>query len=449
MADLPPWPRSPLDIERAQRIAADAAEQAARIAADDAEEAARIAADNVLQAEIDAITPGPSSPAPRGNRVAFLGDSISAGVTDLAGVKTWTHAWPNVACAMSHGRMMLVLNAAISGYTTQGMLDLQLPLALAADPAVVVFLGGANDMATGLGGIAAGITVAQTRANIVAIGNAVTDTGAAFVVCGMTPRGASTGTLTVPDAHTKVQSQNAWLRRTALNTPGWIFVDLYALLVDPTTGEWAYSSDGIHPGHDTIPYIAEVVTAALDSWLPEWKPPLTEAVDDTANLIPNGLFTIDTNADGVPDGWTVAAGGTRFVVSNPDIPGAPGKALRMSPTTTGATGQVASDPFAFPGGSRVGFGFDYRQSAGLAIVAYVKLFCLDAASALVKTYVPMSAWRSKIDPIGTIYIEETIPANVTQAFVQCELANATGQVDIARLTGRVLDDPMPPPVWEP
>lgn len=424
-----------------------------------AEIAARIAADAVLQAEIDALPGGGSgSPAtgsaiPRGNRISFVGDSRTTDSTNSAGTgRARTHAWPEIACALSNGRMQMGLNVATAGHTTR-TLTTQITTVLAdpdGHPAYCAILMGANDMATGLGGIPAGITPAETRANIAAADALLIANGVEPIWCSELPRGASTGTLTVPHAHQSAHDQVAWLRRFC-QTKGRKFVDFYSTLVNPLTAEWATTSDQIHPGDPGIPIMAELFAAVVAPMLPEWSPPLSAAIDDIDNLIPNPLFLTDTNADGVPDNWTIQTGfpgAIRFAIQTAVIPYVKGNVMRMTANPTGATGAVRSDTITsgFAVGDRLGFGFKLRVSLALSMVPIVRLHYVGPADEAAAELVPVSSWKSKIDPAGVVWVEDVVPAGTTGIYVQIEENNCTGQADFAQMTLRNLTV-MGPPSW--
>lgn len=87
-------------------------------------------------------------------------------------------------------------------------------------------------------------------------------------------------------------------------------------LVDPATGTYlsGYSADGTHPSHPAQGLIADNVVAALTPYL-HGSPFLPGENADSANLLTNGLFLTDTNADGIADSWSSAGGGAGITPS--------------------------------------------------------------------------------------------------------------------------------------
>lgn len=396
------------------------------------------------------VLPTPSA-VPAGNRVSFLGDSTVTQSGAGAAGRTWNHAWPNHACVLSGGRMVMALNDARGGFTSAGVLSIQVPVILADPvgvPGTVMVCVGTNDLATGTGGIVAGITPAQTRANIAAIDAALLAAGVQNIIwCTILPRNtaALTGGVagaTVADIHAKTQALNAWLKRFCAEKKR-TCIDLYALMVDPATGEWrggtTLSGDGIHPTYLGYSVIAEHVVQRVAPLLPTWAPPLATGPDDARNLLPNGFFLTDANTDNVPDGWTVA--GTNMAAPPVTVSGVLGKAMRVSPAVGGgATGTVTSDPITtgFAPGDRIGFGFGAQvKGVNASSMVYGATITYTGATSN-GTFKPMGPFRADMVAPGVMWAEDIVPPGTTAVTVTFDLSNSQGTFDVSQATIRNL-----------
>lgn len=196
-------------------------------------------------------------------------------------------------------------------------------------------------------------------------------------------------------------------------TNGYPIVDFYTLLANPLTGTYKAiydSGDGTHPNSLAKQAMGQLIADALTPLLPNFTPTLS-AVNDTANgcnLVPNGLFVTDTNADGVPDSWA-KTGGTATVSLITDT-AVIGQALRLTDTTSSGTTTVKAGPTALTGlgGHRVAF-------TGMIKVVAASAFCnltvLMTGTPAPVTLRALTTWSGATTPgWQRFYVEGNVPA---------------------------------------
>ncbi|MHC6592443.1 GDSL-type esterase/lipase family protein [Arthrobacter sp. C152] len=248
---------------------------------------------------LDSFSIADASAARPGNRVAFLGDSITQSAwqnsTQLRG-----SSYPLYAQMLSGGRVLTVRNAGISGERSDQILARFDTDITPYKPNAVVILAGRND-------IAQGITLSVYQANVIAM-VAKTRAIGATPILGLIPP-VNTGT----DKPTTIK-WNTWLRYYAAAN-GIITLDFYTLMVDPAAGGYlsTYNTDGTHPSVSGYIAMGQLVADKLGPLLPNWTPPLAVDNGDTGQLYPsNPILLTDSNADGVPDGWFAYGGSTGY-----------------------------------------------------------------------------------------------------------------------------------------
>lgn len=139
---------------------------------------------------------------------------------------------------------------------------------------------------------------------------------------------------------------------------GFPLADPYSKLVDPASLGYlsAYDSgDHIHPNAAGLRLYGQSIVDALTPYLPPWNVPgvLNNLASTSANLLDNATFAVDTNADGVPDGWTKAGSGTVGLTTGD--PAIVGNALRLSDAASSGLTTVSSTVTVAAGGRRLLF----------------------------------------------------------------------------------------------
>lgn len=239
------------------------------------------------------------------NRVAFLGDSITAlnstgdNVTSFEG----THDnYSSMFPVLTNGRAVYARSFATGGLALSELRDTVLPRLLARPtaelPGTCVILGGTNDAGQAAGTFNASASISALTDIITSLRNALIRP----VLCTLPPRGDSS------TANQNAQQLNVRIGGLA-RTQGLPLVDLHSVLADGSTGGYltAYNSgDGVHPNPAGMMAMAqEVVDAGVESWLPPWSPYLVRAANDPVDLGSGwGLFLTDSNADGLADNWS-------------------------------------------------------------------------------------------------------------------------------------------------
>jgi len=247
-------------------------------------------------------TYAPIRAAMRGNRIAFLGDSITIaqGNDDITG-QSWGISYPTVATYLSKGRLVRVKNAGVSGNRAVDMLNRFDTDVTPFAPSLVAIMAGTNDWNDA--GPTPLATYQQNIKDLVAKCRAIS---AQPILCTVPPNVISTA------RRQRVTTGNTWLRKYAA-AEGIPLIDFYNLLVDPATGDYltAYGSavnDKTHPigaGYAAMGAffwnsLGLGTVSPVDALLP-----MENA--DPNNKLTNGLFLTTTGSGTslMPTGWTV------------------------------------------------------------------------------------------------------------------------------------------------
>lgn len=246
-------------------------------------------------------------PRPSGNRVIAIGDSITKGdrTSDNAGGPPSTNTgydplwW---AQFLSDQAILYFRNAGVGGDTSAGVLARLHPDVIAYSPAVAVVSVGTND-------IASSVSLASYASNISEIVQELRRVGIIPVLGTIPPRNDTTS---AEDTLNKLTEQyNFWLRMFA-SRAGISLVDYHKVLVNPVTGGFVKDNfaDGVHPNSVGAIKMGQALSDVLKPILraPGYGLLASNLEASTNNLLLNGLFTDDANADGLADNWTNALG---------------------------------------------------------------------------------------------------------------------------------------------
>ena len=240
------------------------------------------------------------SPPPHdyGKHIIAIGDSITAGGSASSPKARADRDWLGYASLVAPN-LVYRRNAGIPSDTTALMVARFAVDVAAHNPGVVIINGGTGDANSG-------VTLAAFAANIRSM---VTSTRAipAIPVLSTICPAANAGAW-----RANVDLFNTWLRYYASNE-GIPLIDFFSALVDPDTGAFlaAYTYDGTHPSTSAVRLMGQMVADKLSPVLPAWFPPLPghQTTDDN-NLVTGGLFLVDTDVNGLSDGWSKTAAGT-------------------------------------------------------------------------------------------------------------------------------------------
>lgn len=335
-----------------------------------------------------------------------LGDSISdigaSGVQDT---------WFAVACARSKQRILYAGTAATPSHTsTQALARIADVTDQAPDFCFVLI--GANDS-----------VAATLRANVVSIVTALRTAGVEPILCTLLPQATQTF----------VQAHNSWLRAYAAEA-GLSLVDFYAAL-SSTTGGWvaAYTSDNTHPTTAGLLAMAEaVLTSGVVERFPANRPRLASTSTDAANIMGDGIFSVDSNADGVADGWVATGGATTYsLVTDPKVKGNWQRLTRASAAEAQSQLQRSGLTSGFSVGDAVSFAgrLSIRNPAS-GLLVYVSIGFVGP-----NTFAPnpVYAWEGPVTD-AVFYGETTIPTGTTSILCNIQASTGTGSVEVAELT---------------
>jgi lysophospholipase L1-like esterase len=198
-------------------------------------------------------------PAHRPLRYVALGDSYTIGTAVEPADR-----WPDrlVAAVRDEGgrsRLELVANLAVNGYTSQDVIELELPALTALDPQFVSLLVGVND-------VVQGVPSERYEANATTIlEDLVARVGVARVLVvstpdyTVTPQGAAYGEPARQAAG--IRNVNAILHRLAM-ARGLAWVDVHHLSLRAADDPGLVADDGLHPsGAQYASWVARIAPA--------------------------------------------------------------------------------------------------------------------------------------------------------------------------------------------
>lgn len=356
-----------------------------------------------------------------GIATVFIGDSIVQGA-DVPALVVRGEAWPVYASIMSDQQVEYRHNAGVAGQSsTQWLARFDTDVAV-HDPAMVIIGGPTNDFTSG------GIGFDQSKTNVEALVAECRAIGAVPVLCTLTPAAGASPTSRRADAI----KMNLWLRRYAAGE-GIILLDFYSLLVDPATGgvrAGLVAGDSLHLSSAGYAAIGQYVADTLGTLLPPSNPVLTGDNGDPHNLLTNGLFLTDTDANGVPDGWTNQPGVTGQTVS---LVAGSGDVLGNWLTvdvaaSSGVTQIYRSVSTGVVPGNRYLFAARVKSSGGAALYARIRWTATTNRDDILANNL-----SQPIDG-GIIRGELVAPAGATAAQIMFQTPAGTGQVAFAQAT---------------
>lgn len=205
---------------------------------------------------------------------------------------------------------------------------------------------------------------------------------------------------------------------------GWPVVDFQEALCDPATGDFraGYSSDGLHPTDAGKVVMGQVLADTLQPYLVPFSAAVSWINDNaqSANLVPNSLFSTDSNADGVPDSWAKSGNATSSIVTGD--PRITGNALRLTDTASSGFTQVQyTIPITGLPGHKVAFTGLLRAPGPSASIALVT-----SGAATNMDLRPMSASTQPLTTWQRWYLEGRIPTDATALFAKIYTGGGTG-----------------------
>lgn len=405
---------------------------------------------------------------PARNTIAAVGDSITA-LGSEAWYQPWMgHVWLNQLHIQSHQRIRYGGgNFSVAGTTIDTQQSVQLPKVLAMNP-----LPGACVLAVATNDIQSttynfGVTVDKLKIMIASL----VSVGIAPILWCVPPNdfiwGAGLGA-TVAQIHARTYQWNAWIRRYAA-VNGFALVDAFTALAQadgtaiPGSMEGTILTGHVHPtgyGHRRI------ARQAIEDGLADIFPPnslvnTARNTDDISTLFNDGsslnygLFTTDTNADGVADGLAGSGTGTHSFsliapISSDELRGNWQQSVVSS--IGGTSNLIASFTTGWSIGDTIAFSCRV-QTSGVEAAGGQYLVALktdtpggftapDGTMGLVYLWQGIPSWDGDI-PDGELYVEFVIPAlatdlqlwvSITSVTVATPLTLRVGEVTIRNLT---------------
>lgn len=352
-----------------------------------------------------------------GNRAIVIGDSIASG-GDVQVNYQVGGSWFADVCGKSHQRLRFYRNAGVGGNTSTAMLARFTADVTAYHPDIVV-IGGVTPNDVGQS-----VPVATRKSNIQAMVAAAVADGSRVILATSTPND-TTGT------RDSLVEMNHWLIGWA-NTQGIPVLDIYSPLADPADGTYlpSYTSDGTHPNDTGNHVIGTAVAAQLPPDL-RAVPFLTAAKGDPENLIVNGVFHGDANADGLADDWSLI--GALSARSLTSLSGGYGNWQSVTcdgsqaiVTQNISTGWSVGDTLAFSG----------RIQKDPDVVVNCQVTCSGASTQPTQPRA-LSAVSAELEDF-TFYLEFPIPAGTTVLQSRLIVNTAAGDVRIGQWTLRNL-----------
>ena len=187
------------------------------------------------------------APAPNERRVVFMGNSI-------------TEAWAPLFAKQFPGKPYI--GRGISGQTTPQMLVRFRQDVVALKPAVVVILGGTNDIAGNTGPS----TLEMIEDNLASMSEIARANGIRVVLASVLPVADYPWKRGLEPAE-KIVALNAWIRDYAART-GAVYADFHSAMSDEHHGMKAdLARDGVHPTEAGYAIMAPIAQAAIDKAL--------------------------------------------------------------------------------------------------------------------------------------------------------------------------------------
>lgn len=376
-----------------------------------------VGADNKLPAAVQGELNATFASKITGSGTIVLGDSIDQGSDSerVLGGSIFSRL-----CVESNQRVTFVRNSGIGGNTTTTALSRIQADVVDHNPDIAIVGGGVtNDHGTG-------VDEATTRANILEMVRILRANGIAPVLrnCPPVDVAGQDEFNTVALRRAAGQRHNSWLRLWAVSE-SIPLLDYYTPMADPATGGYVagYSTDGVHPTFESNRVVVESVIADLPAIF-LGVPSLTAAKVDAGNLLTNGVFLGDSNADGTADSWIPVGGGiTTALAADPAIVG-----NWQEITCDGTLGYIQQsvpdtefnigDELIFAG--RV----DHQGT----VEATIKIEFVSASM----SFIPVSSQTHILS--GVFRMAATVPTGTTALKVQVSVNNAVGTVRVGQFS---------------
>lgn len=345
----------------------------------------------------------------RGNRVGVIGDSLAGDKSTQTtnGRLAANSRWFFWACALSGGRAWHAANMGVNGETSTEILARFDADVINQSPRwdKVAINAGTNDDKSG--------TMETTRTNIAAMVRRAKAAGIEPILTTLTPNDGRTS-----DQKTAVQYLNNWVTYYG-GMNGIPVLDLWSPAVDVANSDYwrsGYSDDTLHPNQTGALALGSAVATRFAALFPPVTFPFHTLSAQGANLIQNGCFVGDTNADGVANTWSIGGNGSGTAATSleaADKSEAHGnwQVLEMSGTagSRDITGATISTGFSV--GDRMVYAGKIKTSGFVAGGSYVlaSVVCTGASPGTLYALYNVSLDLTLIE----FAVEFTVPASTT------------------------------------
>lgn len=190
----------------------------------------------------------PQVPLPSGRLVAFMGDSIT---------QYWSGGPPAYPTVPITTLVPGALEEGVAGQTTQQMQARFATDVLSKNPAVVVILGGTNDLR---------LEPSPSIDAIAAMAESAAASGARVVICTLPPSELWLGSTFLTQAETAPEEESFdWQLRVLALDYGYTLVDYYSAMLNPdgSPNESLFIADHIHPNAAGYSVMWSVLRPAL------------------------------------------------------------------------------------------------------------------------------------------------------------------------------------------
>jgi lysophospholipase L1-like esterase len=386
--------------------------------------------------------PGPQGPPgvgarqPPRNTIAAVGDSITYGGGLYGYQPAVGQSYLGQLQVLTHQRIRFGGgNFAVAGTTIEQAQSVQLPQVLAMDPppGACVIASGSNDIDAV---DAADFASTRFAAMVAALKSMVADlvtAGIAPILWCVPPNTNISAPVTPAAFQPNIHKWNTWVRRyAALN--GFPLIDAHTATAaaDGTYLAGAGAVDLIHPSPTGQRLIAlqALADGLADSFPPNSLVNTARQTNDLSNLFNNGslnlgLFSVDTNDDGVADGLTKTGTAAAALVTPTEVDNLHGQWQQL----TAATGQQGYLTATITGGRSVGdvLAFSARiqttgmEASGAGWLVAVQTdtpggFVCPNGTSVTGLFNGTDIWYPDVDD-GEIYSEFTVVTEMTDMIV--------------------------------
>ena len=342
---------------------------------------------------------GVGYPSLQSNFVAF-GDSNTAGSGDVGGP---ADAYAGQMAVRSRGRFKMLFNSGVPGERSDQIIARMDADLATYSPDIAFIMMGTNN-------IEQSYAQSAFQADCISAASKCRAAGLVPVFLALFPN----------DNHpTETLAYNAWLAAWCASNRHW-FVDVHTPLGNGSGG-WnvTYKQDALHAKVAGDVLVSDTILAALSAnvWT-AWPVPTSDVVSND-NLLVNSLSMLDSDVNGVPDGWfTFGSNIVAEMVNDVDR----GRGVKL--TLTGATAaglQANTVATNFTVGDVILPLFDARISSGLSTSMGVRFIGPNTNGLL------LTPWAAAFDGIG--HGKLTIPGATTSLSYRI-YATGTGTIEL-------------------